>query len=857
MNSDFCQTWLWIRAFKDPRDDAGKDEQNYFRQQYLALRERVGHLANQISQDIPGLTVHDLSHLDSLWETASLITEKKFDLSPPAAFVFGASLLLHDSALTIAAYPNGIKDIKKTIEWRDAIARIDGSNSSSDVTNSILPDVLRRLHAQQAEKLATQAWINHESQKQHLIEDTDLRSFYGETIGKIAHSHWWDIQRIEMEFPQDLGPFPTRTRNRVDKLMVACLLRIADALHVDLLRAPRFLRTLNQPKGLSATHWSFQEKLSRPYVESDAVVFTNGQSFGRADVEAWWLAYDTLIAIDRELRDVDLLLRSCDRESLVARRIKGIESPEALSKIVQTDGWRPVNAKIQVSDVPHIITTLGGPKLYGNDPLVPLRELIQNALDAIKARRLLEGRPDGWGEVEVSIRHSGGQDWLIVQDNGVGMSENVLTGALLDFGKSFWRSSLVMDEYPGLASSGMTAAGTFGIGFFSVFMLGDIVRVITRRFDKGKDASRILEIKGGPGGRPIIWPGGPDEAPLDGGTRVEVCLDHKPDAEDGFLCSQNFSEHRLTLSQALGAVAPSVDVTVTCHSNGKIEQVIRPKDWLHISDDELISRIYPGKPSARAFLESLRKSSVESRTMRRLTDTQGKIYGRATIAPSQFLFGGRGKVTVSGLRANTISNITGVIVGEPVTASRDLAKPTVPAEVLSAWATEQAKLIGSTRLADETKARAAEVVLECGGKIGSLPIVRWAREWLSAEEFAERISNKSTIYVNFDGEYSYDEYSDEMHPREFADDFEESMEIVNVPKQDGSIIGDRGIKWPAMLFGRQSVRNNLSDRIRQIIGEKWGGEVEEFLEDCVVGTAGRRAVIREVTGFYRSDVDNK
>ena len=122
------------------------------------------------------------------------------------------------------------------------------SNSSSDVTNSILPDVLRRLHAQQAEKLATQAWIDHESQEQYLIEDTDLRSFYGETIGKIAHSHWWDIQRIEMEFPQNLGPFPTRTRNRVDKLVVACLLRIADALHVDSLRAPRFLRTLNQPR---------------------------------------------------------------------------------------------------------------------------------------------------------------------------------------------------------------------------------------------------------------------------------------------------------------------------------------------------------------------------------------------------------------------------------------------------------------------------------------------------------------------------------------------------------------------------------------------------------------------------------
>ncbi|HSF08274.1 MAG TPA: hypothetical protein VLA60_02610, partial [Nitrospirales bacterium] len=64
----------------------------------------------------------------------------------------------------------------------------------------ILPDVLRRLHAEQAEKLAEQAWINPVGEKQYLISDDELRSFYGLTIGQISHSHWWSVQKIEHEF---------------------------------------------------------------------------------------------------------------------------------------------------------------------------------------------------------------------------------------------------------------------------------------------------------------------------------------------------------------------------------------------------------------------------------------------------------------------------------------------------------------------------------------------------------------------------------------------------------------------------------------------------------------------------------
>jgi len=479
---DFRQTWLWQHAFVKQRPDATIDEQEFFRDQFLHMREKVAHLVARIRAEIPGLTVHDLTHLDALWETASLVAEGSISLSPPEGFVLGASILLHDSAMTVAAYSGGIEEIKQTITWKDAIARWSQSQRESDggtdlqpttedIAKQILPDVLRQLHAQQAAVLAEQAWINHSGEQQHLIEDSDLRFFYGKTIGDIAHSHWWSVPKVEQDLSQDLGAFPQRTRNLVDRVKIACLLRVADALHLDSLRAPRFLRTISQPSGVSELHWSFQEKLARPHIESDAVVFTTGQPFNRDDAEAWWLAYDTLSLVDAELRNVDLLLQP-RRQSLKARRVKGVGSPEVLAKTVQTRGWRPVDARIKVTDVPRIVTSLGGAQLYGNDPLVPLRELIQNATDAVQSRRRFQSRPATWGEIKVWLTYRDDGEWLLVEDNGIGMSELVLTGPLLDFGTSFWRSPLVMEEFPGLVASGMQAIGRFGIGFFSVFMLG-------------------------------------------------------------------------------------------------------------------------------------------------------------------------------------------------------------------------------------------------------------------------------------------------------------------------------------------------------------------------------------------------
>lgn len=853
---DFRQTWLWSQAFSNPRSDSSTEEQEYFRGQFLAMRSKVEQLVSRIAVDMPGMTVHDITHLDALWETASLVAEGAVNVSPPEAFVLGASILLHDSAMSLAAYPNGLEDLKATVPWQDAAARlalaaaeagedaIDPANLPPERIRQIIPEVLRRLHAEQAEVLAGQAWVTKDGQQIYLIDDPELRQFYGQTIGRIAHSHWWSVQKVEDELSQDLGAMAQRTSKLVDKVKLACLLRIADALHLDSRRAPRFARALVRPVGISDIHWAFQERLAKPHVELDAIVFTAGQAFGHADAEAWWLAYDTLNAVDRELHDVDLLLRNRGREALKARRVKGAGSPEMLARTVETQGWRPVDARLQVSDVPRIVENLGGTKLYGDDPTVALRELIQNAADAVQARRRLEERPQGWGKIIVAIDQRGDDVWLTVEDNGIGMSEMVLTGPLLDFGTSFWRSPLALEEFPGLMAAGMQAIGRFGIGFFSIFMLGSEVKVFSRRADRGKEDGRLLEFSSGTSMRPILAPANPKQLPIDGGTRVEVRLKQDPGRRGGLLYPGIYGNQKLALERIVAAVAPSLDVEIDVVGKADGKPVASPGDWISISEAQIVGRLNPAQ--AIADDKAAGKSFI-----RPLVTADGQVVGRAFIEPDRYSWReGGGWVTVAGLRANQLRNVQGILLGEADTASRDVATPLADADTLARWATEQAELLAEHVLDEERQAKTAEIVLECGGNVGALKIVKWGADWLNAAEFVAQLSESDHLHISFDGEFSYEEDEDTIHPKEFRQDFRQAADVAYVLKVDGAILRGNSGTWPKTNARPSSANDtNLAHLIRGLIGQVWGDKVEVHTPNAVVGMVNSEEIRRDIDRY--------
>jgi hypothetical protein len=93
---EFETSALWQSAFGERPKDRHATARAALKRKFLDLREKVAVLVAQIAKDIPGLTVHDVTHLDALWETASLIAGPELAINPAEAYVLGASIFLGD-----------------------------------------------------------------------------------------------------------------------------------------------------------------------------------------------------------------------------------------------------------------------------------------------------------------------------------------------------------------------------------------------------------------------------------------------------------------------------------------------------------------------------------------------------------------------------------------------------------------------------------------------------------------------------------------------------------------------------------------------------------------------------------------
>ncbi len=743
----YDKTALWQQALAPKIDDSHSSERERLRVAYENVRKRAQPIAETIAKDLPDFTVHDITHSDALWEYADLLAGSHYALNPCEAFVLGCAFLVHDLGMGLAAYPEGLPGLKKLVLWKDTVAdqlRQTGMEEitdhaiehlSVDVEKRVIAETLRRLHAERADKLGLIHWTSPcGDQRFYLIEDPELRDAFGPIIGRIAFSHWWPIDQVGREFSAIMGAPADFPQNwTVDPLKLACILRCADYSHIDERRAPLFLRALRRPEGSADEHWKFQGKLYQPRLEGDRLIFTAKSAFTIDEAAAWWLCFDTLTGIDAELRKTDSLLADTRRERLSARGVSQAEEPSRLAKLIKTDGWQPVDTRIRVSDVADLVAKLGGKDLYGDSVTPPLREMIQNGADAVRARRLIDSRAPDWGEIRVSSGTDGTDTWIQVEDTGVGMSETVLTGPLLDFGTSFWRSPMMHDQLPGLAAKGFQATGRYGIGFFSVFMWGKRVEVVTQRFDKGRSDTLVLSFRKGLQERPLLRQARPEEYIPDGGTRVKIWLSNSKTLER--LASAPDEDQKLTFAQVCARMAPCSDVTIRASdAAGSVETAATASDWLVISDEALLDRVSPLKrPKTRRSRDNYFETAAFPK-LQILKTPEGRVVGRAAIWDWQGVYSrdSGGVVTVGGLSACGLAGVIGVFVGKPQRAARDAAEPIIPIPVLKEWAQRERDARAGEGHPPEALHSIAQILVSLGVATGELPIARSESGWLTA-----------------------------------------------------------------------------------------------------------------------------
>lgn len=786
MPFEFEKTLLWKRTLAPQEgEDANLKVRERLRTAYSKMRDNAAKLVQLIPQDCPGLTVHDVTHLDALWEIADLIAGPDFEINPAEAFVFGASVLIHDSAMSIAAYPNGMEEIIETTEWKDSVYAAfrqqhhkeptsdEIANPPEGIKEQVIFNVLRALHAKQAEKLVSARWsVPSGNEELCLLEDAGLRNAYGKSIGRIAHSHHWNIERLEHELQKNFGvetELPSEWK--LNEIKVACLLRCADAAHIDRRRAPSMLYALTRPSGISAQHWAFQNKLNKPVREAGYLHYSSGADFDLADAPAWWLCFDTIKMIDFELSSAHAVLQEIGAGSFAVSHVHGAGNPTVLARQIRPCNWRPVNAEVRVSNPVNLAQTLGGEHLYGRGAFAPIRELLQNAIDAIRARRRLENRGDSWGKISFTLEkvteNTGDAVWLHVDDNGLGMSERVLVGPLLDFGKSLWNSPLLQEEFPGLESQGINPIGKFGIGFFSVFLLGQNIKVITKPYLASAKDTKVLDFSSIES-RPILRNARRGELPIDVSTRISVRIDdiEKTNEEENFTNFRSTRMHResekqtihQTLQKRVRQLVAALDLEVVINDTIENLHFHHGANWKDSPSSEFLEDILaPYGPEVRNSVIKTHENLLAN-----LQTASGENYGRAalflgdaehqrfgTASPSLLVSVGGLAYSSRGSHNRHYGNLNyiGVLAGDTNDVTRSSASPNLPSGVLENWASEQARKIDPDRYQISDQVRACHTIFSIGGDTRQLPFCFLGGKFVNYKEFKNIADNAECFYV--------------------------------------------------------------------------------------------------------------
>ncbi len=167
----------------------------------------------------------------------------------------------------------------------------------------------------------------------------------------------------------------------------------------------------------------------------------------------------------------------------------------------------------------HGLVDLLSQHLYSS-PRVYLRELLQNAVDAVTARRLAD--PSAAAAITISTGTR-----LVVEDTGIGLTEQDVHTFLATIGRSSKR-----DPLGGLDITVVRQdfIGQFGIGLLACFIVADEITVVTR--SAASPYSPPVEWRGTADGRYHLRLLGSDEMP-EPGTRVSLTA--RPGCEEWLL----------------------------------------------------------------------------------------------------------------------------------------------------------------------------------------------------------------------------------------------------------------------------------------------------------------------------------
>lgn len=270
---------------------------------------------------------------------------------------------------------------------------------------------------------------------------------------------------------------------------IALCLRLADVMEIDPERAPVILLNHRSVIEGSIPHWFKEQFASISIVEGKVIVVARPTHafIHKAVVDASdWIEAETRLCHqlieERPLSNIvpnNNLKHAWHIEPNITRDIREGGSYEYI------DGtFRPNSKKL--------IELLAGTQLY-DDPIVSIREVLQNALDAIKIQIGFKIHKDNIldpsalafyqnrSNIDIRLFSKGGCYWFSCKDNGVGMDKETIKSSFLVAGAGKNHEIISLERECEKLGYPLNLTGHFGIGVLSYFMIADEIIMRTKR----------------------------------------------------------------------------------------------------------------------------------------------------------------------------------------------------------------------------------------------------------------------------------------------------------------------------------------------------------------------------------------
>lgn len=558
----------------------------------------------------------------------------------------------------------------------------------------IVGEFLRRHHARLAHEIAINGFPGLEAgdgddEFPVLATRGNEISKLANLIGLTARSHGTSLRLCQRYLDDELDLRKNARPHDCAVLYAMALLRVADYLQLDKRRAPPVLLQLVDPQSpVSVREWQAHEAVERVASANDrtAIMVTvreHTDSDNAIPLSMYLHLESLLTGVQRELDHSNAVLS----ESYGRLEDLGLDQLKLAKTRVESNLLEPrfrdrlpyLPRRTGFSVDSQILPLLVGP-LYGDNPNVGVRELMQNAVDAVreldswcKARKVdpasLDLQPIAHG-YDISfefIEQQQGKWMLHVTDRGIGMRGETLADYFLRAGASFRNSSDWKKEF--IDNDGrtkITRTGQFGLGVFAIFLLGPSFELWTRHAAEGKDggyylkateASSLIEIQKKPD--------------LKTGTilKVEIGV---TDAQRRF-CELLSTEKSGDLSRRLGWYCwdwPRICISITRADQGPLQLSNSPV-W-PVADSN------PDPAVSIVDTEVLRKSLEEYASLTEsLTSSAGEIPPPKRVLWSYDSPFGIGHVSVNGFSVSgdsTVARVSGLRVGLAFDTS-PLARP--------------------------------------------------------------------------------------------------------------------------------------------------------------------------------------